>query len=257
MAKSIILNNLVQNKITVLEAIDRLYLIAFELDDKNVCEWIKKEKEGYKNFDTPDYRFASVSPIGTYQIISAGIVETYSNKPLPTSGIPEEQLKSFNHWPVNESLASLVKQKEASENCSSCGIPLDPVFFGWFQKNTNILMRSAMLHISDLNLETILDAIKFKIIQLLLLYERNFGCLDDFDITNIVRRKSDIKDLMAATESIVADTKMGKTKITIKNSNIGYGNKIDKKNEVDIKATINNEKQQKRCLLKRIFSRKK
>ena len=43
-------------------------------------------------------------------------------------------------------------------------------------------MRKAMLHLSPFNLETILDAIKTRVIDILLLYEDNYGPVDDFDI---------------------------------------------------------------------------
>ena len=215
MAKSLLLKQLVNNEIGLMQALDRLYVIAHYLKDDKVCDWIRHEKKGYFHEEPPAYRKTSVTPIGTYQIISCGNIETYRNVPLPTSGIPEENMKQFNNWLYKESVASLLKQKEANDKGDIVGVPVDPIFFQWFQKNTNIIMRSAILHISSFNIETMLDEIKNRIIDIILLYEDNFGSLDDIDVDI---KESESKALQSASKSIIDGNFNGDTRIIIKKS---------------------------------------
>lgn len=260
MAKSKIIKEIVNNEIDVTQALDRLYLISYSLSDNDVCSWIKNEKEGYKSDVAPSYRKTVIVPIGTYQIISAGKIETYTNAALPTSGIPEESKKQFDNWVVRDSIISLIKQKEMADKGEISGIPLDPVYFGWFQNHTNILMRKAFLHISPLNIETILSSIKTKIIDLLLLYEDNFGVLDNLDIDISNYSNNQVKEIHESTKSIIDGTFNGKTKIIIKNSNIGEKNTIDKKTDIstDVNVTINKkERKGLFSVISRLFKRKR
>ena len=253
MPKTKLIKELVNNEIGLLQALDRLYLIAHSLNDLDVCHWIKNEKNGYRDSEEPSYRKTRITILGTYQIISSGHIETYQNAPLPTSGIPKENLEQFNNWGVKESLASLIKQKEASDSGKVVGIPLDPSCFIWFENNTNIIMRKAMLHLSPFNLETILDAIKTRVIDILLLYEDNYGPVDDFDINIDDLSEKEKNDIYSASKSIIDGTFNGNTKIVVKGSNLGNGNKIKKQNEAAIYLTTEKKGNFFTRLLKKIF----
>lgn len=258
MAKSILLKELVNDEIGLVQALDRLYLIAYALKDNEVCIWIKNEKGGYPDNDScPLYRKTVIIPIGTYQIISSGKIETYHDTPLPITGIPKESMDQLNNWFVRDSVVSLMSQKEMSEKGKMSGLPLDPVYFSWFEKNTNIIMRKAMLVVSPLSMETILCAIKTKIIDLLLLYETNFGNLDSLDIDISNYKESEIDRVHDASKSIIGGTFNGDTKIIIKHSNVGQNNKLSK--EIDLTANVSVEKEKKKpftSFLKRLFKRK-
>ncbi len=240
MAKSKLLKELVNNEITLLQALDRLYLIAYALNDNGVCNWIKNEKGGYQSDDDcPSYRKTTVTPIGTYQIISMGKIETYRDTPLPITGIPEDMMKQFNNWYVRDSVVSLMSQKEKANKGTLSGFPLDPVCFSWFENNTNIIMRKAMLCVSSLSMETILCSIKTKVIDLLLLYEDNFGELDSLDINLNDYKDNEVSEVRSLSKSIIEGTFNGKTKIVIKNSNLGTGNNIEKETNISPNVTIN------------------
>ena len=258
MAKSKLLKELVNNEVSLLQGLDRLYLISYSLDDDDVCEWVKKEKAGYESDDNiPSYRKTTATPIGTYQIISSGKIETYHDTPLPVTGIPKETMEQFNNWFVRDSVISLEKQRELSDKGQRSGFPLDPVCFSWFEKNTNIIMRKAMLCVSSLSVETILCSIKTKVIDLLLLYEDKFGELDSLDIELNKYKTKEINEVKIASKAIIDGTFTGKTKIIIKNSNLGSDNIINK--ETDITTNVSVENKEKRSAfgwLKKLFKKK-
>lgn len=258
MAKSKLLKELVNNEISLLQALDRLYLIAHALNDEDVCNWIKNEKGGYQSDkDCPSYRKTVVTPIGTYQIISMGNIETYRDTPLPITGVPKETMEQFNNWFVRDSIVSLMSQKDMADKGKLSGIPLDPVCFSWFEKNTNILMRKAMLCVSSLSMETILCSIKTKVIDLLLLYEDNFGELDSLDINLNDYKDNEVSEVRSLSKSIIEGTFNGKTKIVIKNSNIGNGNSIEKETSISPNVTIDKKEDGFFAkIFKRIFKKK-
>ena len=49
MAKSLIIKNLLENKISLSQAIERLLVISLELNDKDTYNWLKSEKDGYSD----------------------------------------------------------------------------------------------------------------------------------------------------------------------------------------------------------------
>ena len=249
MAKSKLLKELVNNEVSLLQAMDRLYLIAYSLHDDDICAWIKKEKSGYDSNDNiPPFRKTTVIPIGTYQIHSAGKIETYNDTPLPTHGVPDDVKKQFDNWYVRDSVVSLEKQTELANEGHRAGFPLDPICFRWFEKGTNILMRKAMLCISPLSIETILCSVKMAVIDLLLLYESNFGELDNLDIDLQEHKTEEINEIKTISKSIINGSFNGKTKIVIKNSNLGQGNSINKEANISVTATV--EKKEKKPFFK-------
>lgn len=254
MPKSKIFKEIINDEINVLQAIDRLYLIARDLKDDSVCEWIKKEKNGYFDTEAPDYRKVRVSPVGSYQIFSGGYIEKYNNVPLPTSNIPEKNLEEFRNWYVKDGISVLLSQKQSCDKGEIVGIPLDPVYFPWFEKNTRIIMRSAMLRFNSSDFEMVLNAIKDRIIDLLLYYEENFGNLDNFDLDFSDLPNKKLKHIQSGTKSIIDTYFGGKTKIVLKKVNLGKDNSIS--DEKSIETEINIKERKRNCFIKRFFKRR-
>ena len=47
MAKSKIIKDLISEKISLSQVLDRMIVIAMELEDEALLQWVKREKEGY------------------------------------------------------------------------------------------------------------------------------------------------------------------------------------------------------------------
>jgi hypothetical protein len=115
MAKSAIIQDLVADKISLSQALDRLLVISLELEDQKVQKWVKDEKDGYKEKEIPEYRYVKVIPMGTYQIVSLGSLITYSNRVLPMMGVPEETKKKFEHFAIYQGIPEILAQEEQAK----------------------------------------------------------------------------------------------------------------------------------------------
>lgn len=256
MAKSKLIKSLVSNEISLNEAMDRLLLIAMELNDYETICWLKNEKNGYAETNVPSYRVVIANPIGDYQMINYGKIMICSRKILPTVGVPEDIQKGWKNFPVRDSLVSLIEQKKSFENGLFSGIPIPPEMYYMFEKDTNIQVLSAFLTISEFTISSILDSVKTKILELLILYEKNFGDIDEFDININDYKKEELKELLGVSFKIINENYKGNIYIInskIKNSNIGEKNKISKSSQMSIETNIKKD-QEKSNIFKKIFS---
>lgn len=261
MAKSKLIKKLVSNEISIIEALDRLLLIAIELNDVDTVEWIKNEKNGYYGNEIPDYRYTVATPIGNYQIITMGNLVQYNQRVLPTIGIPQNIKDEWSNYPVRESITILLEQKKSYEKGKISGIPIPMELYSMFEKGTNVEVTSAFLTISEFSIAKIIDNLKTKMLELLMLYEKNFGELDQFDVDVDEYNIEEMKKIFEIAHKIINENYKGDIYIInskVKKSNIGDNNQINKSSEVSLDLNIN--KEEKKGLLskiKRLFNKKK
>lgn len=240
MAKSSIIKQLIAEEISLTQALDRLYVIAYELEDDYVLEWIKNEKNGYfgDKVIVPSYRHTKAYPIGNYRIGNL----LYERKLLPTIGVSDKQKKMFDNWEEKESVATLLEMKKNMSEGKIAGIPVPPEVFYMFEEGTNINVVSAYIVVSDSNIENIITAIKDRILNMLLLLEKNFGSLDNLDIDTSNYNKEELSCLKEQAKTIIVENQTIKNKVIIKHSNIGENNRIEKELNVNTDVTVNSEK---------------
>lgn len=258
MAKSKIIKDLVSDKITINQAMDRLLVICMEIGDANTIQWIKNEKDGYDGSEIKKYRITRVQAIGDYELISLGQRCIYQNRILPTMGVDEDMIKKWNEFFIRWGINSLQEQKKALDSGKFGGIPIPPEMFFMFEKNTNIQVTKAFLYVSPQSIGNILDRIKMLLIEILVTYEKNFGNLDDFDIDLKDYDVDEIEKFKKVTNSILNGKNSGNIIVInnskIKNSNIGSGNKIEKKTELTTDITIP-KNQNKTNIFKWLFNK--
>lgn len=60
-----------------------------EINDTKTIKWIKQEKNGYNEDEiVPEYRVSSLTPMGSFQVVGNGYVQTFSQQRLATKGVP-------------------------------------------------------------------------------------------------------------------------------------------------------------------------
>ncbi len=262
MAKSKLIKQIISDEISLDEAFDRLLAIAMELDDATLIKWAKQEKLGYADDDElPPYRIIQLTPMGTYHMYAAGGLMTHKNHVLPTLGVPKELKESFEKKPCIESISSLLLMIERMKKGERMGIPVPPELYHYFTQGTNIQVTNASL-MFDLNeVSNIVSSTKTRLIEVLILLEKNFGILDDVDID---MRDYDVDEL-ASLRNAVEQILQGQTPTTtyyitdskIKKSNIGNGNSQDKNTSFEVSPTVKVEQGEKKKegFLKRIIRR--
>ena len=267
MAKSKIIKDLIGEKISLSQVLDRMIVIAMELEDKALLQWVKREKEGYSEEDEiPEYRIGTLKVVGTYQIVGLGNLITYKNQPLPTMGVPEEMRETIDKHKFRNGIPSILESIEAINVGQLVGYTVPPELYCMFLKGTNIRnIVNATYAIDKLTLTNIVSFTKTKMIEVLTMLEKNFGCLDELDIDINDYDSDEIKKLREELIKIIEGKSTGNTyiitKSKIKGSNLGENNTIDKDTNVEVSPTVEVNSGEKKSgfwsWIKRFFGRKK
>lgn len=244
MAKSKIIKDLISEKISLSQVLDRMIVIAMELEDESLLQWVKREKEGYsKEDEIPEYRIGALEVIGTYQMVGLGNLITYNNQPLPTMGVPEEVRDTIDKHRFRGGISNILESIESINSGQTVGYTIPPELYYMFKKGTNIMnIVSATYVIDKLTLTNIVSFTKTRMIEVLTMLEKNFGCIDDLDIDINNYDSNEINKLREELVKIIEGKPTGNTyiitKSKIKGSNLGENNTIDKDTSVEVSPSV-------------------
>ncbi|AVQ34022.1 hypothetical protein C7J88_07455 [Staphylococcus muscae] len=204
MAKSMLIKDITMNKISLSSGLERLYIISYGMKNENLMKWIKCELNGYEEGDhLPSYRI-----VKNMNIIYSGINGAFNmkNVPLPWHYIPNELKDTFFTICINEGIKT-IEEYSTSENLK-LGIDLT-TFAPEVYKKTSIQCYSIINKINISHYKSVVDKVRFNLMEILLKLESNFGNIDDFDINfdNISSEKikkvnSDINKLFSGGEVV-------------------------------------------------------
>ena len=174
MARSQIIKDLIRSDKSVSTSLQELLVIVNELDNKELNIWIKNELNGYgKQEDIPDYRKNLPN-----RIVYTGINGNFkvSNQPLPIHAFGEHAKEISSSDFVKNSILEL-------ENSKDTIIQMDlTMFAGDVYRNTGIACFSISMQFGKNISDMIISNVKTKIIESLLLLEKEFGLLDELYI---------------------------------------------------------------------------
>ena len=259
MASSKIIKELISNQISINDALNRLLLISMELNDKDTIEWIESEKNGYKDDFVPEYRTVKAYFIGDYDIEGAGHIIHNKNQVLPTLGVSKDLKEKLEHWNVRDSITILCGQKKDYEENKRSGIPIHPEHFFMFEQDTNIHVTSAFIIVPELSIDNILDKVKTKILKILIILEKNFGNLDNFDIDIFDYDENELNNLRKVIGANLKGDSINDIYIInskFNKSNIGAGNIVKKESSTPITTKLNiNKNENKESLIKKVIKR--
>lgn len=214
MAKSAIIKALANNEISIEVALNRLLIIASDLNNDELSEWAASELHGYsKCSELPSYR-KKKSIQFTYSGINGGFQVT--NIPFTFYDIIKDHDENAFEVNVMDSVSTLQDFLENSDTQSYCR---DFTYLnGYVYEETGIQCTSIMQRLPLNLLKNILSEIKTRLLRIFIKLDKEYGCLDDLDVDTTAK----------SAEEIAKINKIVNNYICIDNSvNIGDKNKFE------------------------------
>lgn len=214
MAKSKIIKDLANNQISIEVALQRLMIIASDLDNEELLAWAKAELQGYSQPDTlPEYR-----NIHSIYFVYSGINGSFkvNNCPFTFVSILEEKVPDICIVPIMDSIFSL---QNFIDNSGKQSYRRDfSILNGYVLQKTGIQCTSIYQTVPLNFLQRIMSQIKTTLMNVFLKLDKEYGCLDDLDV-----------DTTAKTpDEVAAINKVVNNYIFVDNSvNMGDKNKIE------------------------------
>lgn len=183
MVRSKIIIDLIEDNKDLSRSLEELMVICYELDNKELIEWIKSELNGYTGeVKIPDYR--KNLPI---EILYSGIngIFKIDNKPLPISAFGDKNEKIMSLNVVTNSIREL-------ENTSDRYYSRDlTIYSALIKEKIGISCTNISMRFGENMPDIIISNVKTKVIESLLILEKEFGQLDDYyiDDSNITNDK--------------------------------------------------------------------
>ena len=177
MAKSKIIKELANGKVSIEVAMNRLMIIASDIDNDELLEWTKNELTGYTdNEKVPEYR-----KVNGLTIVYSGINGRFhmTNQPLVLDGIIEkEHLDSLEEYIMTEGIRTI---EEYSLSGKEAYVDLS-LLQGIVYQKTGIRCTSINLLIPNNLFSKVVSEVKTKLLRVLIKLDKEYGNLDDLDI---------------------------------------------------------------------------
>lgn len=219
MARSNLLKDFVNGSTSIENILLRLKVILTDLEDERILEWVNGELEGYKG-DVPNYRILKGIPIGKY-VVNCSV--QYSNARVPLKGrLSDEDIEKIMTLHVKDSINAIsnllnsdqrnnIKRSVPTEICHSIS-------------DLELQIASMFISFSSTQFDGIISAVKSKILEVIMLLEKNFDNIDELDISRQIEEKPMVTEkVIYNIQSIIfGDT----TEIDVGNNNKIKGSKI-------------------------------
>ena len=176
MTNSQLIKDIAQQSISIEEGLERLLIISYPLDNKDIKSWIVNELNG---FSAPD-RIPSYRKNPSYEIKYSGINGPFKvdNQILPFGCLPNSLIDEINKITINENISFV--QNNTVEN-HYAGMNLMQ-YAKTVYDNSGIQCYNIRLIINASSFVKIISNVKTKLILILLELEKQFGNLDNLDI---------------------------------------------------------------------------
>ena len=205
MAKSKIIKDLANSTVDTMTALKRAKVLLSEFDNKEVNNWINFEISGYPTGVTlPDYRLVKGNLFGSYFKGSMASYMTWKNVSIPLGKMPDDLQDTLLQIELRESVESLKKLAEnstAKDAQPGKMIPADlyPII-AKYNDDPYMMITSARVIFGEQCITNVFAAIENRLLDILILLEKEFGSLDELDL-DITSKSSD--DLNGIAEKIV------------------------------------------------------
>lgn len=222
MAKSKIIKDLANSEVNTITALKRAKVLVSTLNNAEISKWIDYEISGYpEGAAIPSYRKVQGCLMGSYFKGSMVTHMTWNNVPLPLGKMPDEAkeaLLSVEFQEGVESLRTLAEKSQATGKEISKTIPADCFpNISHFNEDPYMIIISAKVVVGAHIISNIFSVVENKLLDILMILEKEFGCLDELDIDTTTKSEEEIE---AINDRIL---------VVVFNDNsvtIGDGNKI-------------------------------
>ena len=189
MARSKLLKDFISGQHSMENILFRLKVIFSDLEDDKVLAWVNGELEGYKK-DMPPYRVLKGIPIGTF-VVNESV--QYTNARVPLVGrLPQKTIDNFVTLNMTESINAIVNMLNSEQRNKICkSIPTEIC-----HSISDYQLQIASMHIafSPNQLDGIISSVKSKILEVIMLLEKNFENIDELDISTQVENQPNVAE---------------------------------------------------------------
>lgn len=222
MAKSKIIKDMANSAIDINTALKRAKVLFSELNNNELLHWVENELVGYKKYeDLPDYRKLEGDIFGSYIVGSSYRFMRYTNASIPLGNMPKETKNAILTVCIFdgvEALKDLALQTTTKEGPLAKNINADVLgVINKYIKNPFMKIDSAYVNIGSHSIINIISIIENRLLDALLLLEKEFGCLDELDLSNSNKTDYEINEIAQKIAVIIYNDNSIK---------IGDGNKI-------------------------------
>lgn len=199
MAKSKIIKELANNEITIDVALNRLLVIASDLNNDKLAIWAESELQGYKkDEDLPSYRKLK-SLRFTYSGFNGNC--SVRNAPFVYIDIVKKYVPNALDVSIRDSVSALQKYSNNHKEQLYC---VDYTFLsGYVYQETGIECSQIVQHIPVNYLQNILSQIKTLLIKVFLKLDMEYGCLDALDVDTESKTEDEIQKINTVVNNYI------------------------------------------------------
>lgn len=215
MAKSQLLKDAVSGKESMESILLRLNVILSDLDYQPIIDWVNGELKGYeKESDVPKYRVIKGNITGNYV---TNLSYRFTNATVPLELLLErEEVEKIETIHMVQSIKAL-ENMVSGENKDKFGKPISAAYCHQISQ-PHFQIANMQVGISSVQLDDILSVIKFKVMEIIKLLEKQFDVLDELDIASQINDEAKKEAIIYYIENIIFDRSI----------TIGDNNKISK-----------------------------
>lgn len=226
MAKSQIIKDIANGSVDTITALKLAKVLISDLNNLEIVEWIDHEISGYPTeAELPTYRKVHGNLVGSYIKGSMAHYMQWNNVSIPLGKMPDNQkemLLSVEFYDSVEALKKLSQKSLDSGGQIAKIIPAD-IFsaISTYNNDLHMIITSARVVIGTHILSNIFSVIENKLLDMLMILEKEFGSLDELDIDTTTKSEEELRDI---SDRIL---------VLVYNDNhvsIGDGNKIKESN---------------------------
>jgi hypothetical protein len=197
MARSQIIKDLANSSCDLSTSLKRARVLIQLLGDTEMLKWIDLEMIGYtSNNDIPEYRKMVGVLIGTYlEGIPSNCIQ-YSNVSISLGAMPTEEKQKLLTCYIKQGIIALEKMLENPETNFAKAVTAEIYpFISKFNNNPYMKIVSANVNIDKMQVMNIIPIVTNKLMDILLLLEKEFGNLDELDIDVDNKTEDELKKI--------------------------------------------------------------
>lgn len=220
MAKSKIIKDLANGEVDTSIALKRAKVLFSELDNEKLLEWVNCEISGYSSeSQLPDYRIIEGNLMGSYFKGSMASHMKWNNVSIPLGTMPEDikrDLLSVCLCDGIDALKRLIQIDENTEGSLGKQLPADAFpIFNRYNNDPYMIITSARVEIGSHCISNIISIIENRLLDALLILEKEFGVLDELDISVSEKTPGEIDEIANKITVLIYND----NRITIGNDN--------------------------------------
>lgn len=199
MAKSKIIKDLANSTVDTMTALKRAKVLFAELGNAELINWVNYELAGYPtDVDLPDYRVECGALKGSYIKGSMAQHMKWTDVSIPLGTMPEDLKNNLLKIEFRESIAALRQLSESNEKgLLEKTIPAD--FFpaiAKFNKDPYMFIVAARVVIGAQCIPNIFSVIENRLLDALILLEKEFGSLDELDLDVTEKTPDELQNII-------------------------------------------------------------